>query len=292
MSRYKFKLQPAGVITPDLDLTLTLSPDGTAGQQQTGQGIGEVIPPEPPVDPCPTLQFHTFTVLSAVTWLGPSYGVDGNDPVPVIPYPPCCYSFRIYFSGCLPSGVTLSWVLADVVDDSMNIQLEPVYDWYNNVVPTAIGVFISNQTYDAWLLGSSFTLRCSDGTTQVGPDLLFACDAGAGTYRWASWYVYRWNPAAPNVAPDATYPEYNEEITTELWVNNGHIWGDYGAVNWTVTQTAGATANLTITNSPNGCRQWRVTRDTGVSYAGTAYELQADIAAVPFGDPITISCEV
>lgn len=291
MSRYKFKLKPAGSIAPDLDLTMTLNPQTGAGAEVGG--VGEVVPVEPPVDPCPTLLFHTFTVLGPVSWLGPSYGVDGNDPDLVIPYPPCCYSFRIYFAGCLPAGVTLSWALADVVDDTGNIQFEPVYDWYNNEVPTAIGVFVSNQTYDALLLGSSFTVQCFDSSsTQVGPDIKFACDPAAGTYRWDSWYVYRWDPAAPNTAPDATYPEYDDQITTVLWLNSGHIWGDYAVVNWSVIQTAGTPANLTIENAANGCRQWTVTRDPGVSYAGTSYDLQADIAAVPFGDPITISCEV
>ena len=285
MSRYKFKLKPAGAIAPDLELTLKLP----GQQKQLAPEVVEAVPCE-----------NTFEGWAVAVERGNETSLPGgslrpwmfiaeDNPDHVSPYPDGCFWFYIEMIGTLCQGQTIDWTWddngaslpnLDITQDQDNPQL--FYFYHNSHVLTTPSVFD----------GSTITLNATVGGATFGVPIYLAHDGAAYGVYWSSWSVFEWD-LVNSVATQFSYflfDEYQGDLVNG-WALNGYIWRAADTLTGVVTQTLGPTVTLPVV-MVNQCTSWYLYRNVGESYAGTEFTVQMQVDGNDFGDPLTFTCAV
>lgn len=306
--KYGLTLVPQGVIPPDLRMGVVLQdiPEPEPAPADTGAT---------PVDPnhCDETTIGAWIVENVSiqnssggikTAVAP--GVDGA--VQRVPFPNNCFYGNIRAAiGCLIGGECLEWA-AETNDPGTTVTLFP-YNGTDAPGERCDGISFVVQApgdpaYDFSAVEVTIQALAA-GAVPVGPPIVSYCDPLLYSYAFGGWCTQHVDNAAVACEPTANEgptPVQCTDVTIAQVSSGGcHIdittigagnvaWYKPADINWTVTQLSGsATVPSVILGA---CGHWHFTPIDGEDYSGNSFQLDADIAAVPFGTPLVISCEV
>lgn len=305
--RYALKLKPQGAIPRGVDMDVPLTQPGD-GENTTTNTSTTIV-----VGACEATTVGAWIVenVSIQNDLGGiktavAEGVGGE--VQRVAFPNNCFRGNIRAAlGCLVEGDCIEW--AAETNDTTTVTLFP-YNGTDEPGERCDGISflveaLGDPSYD--FSATEVTITATLNGDPIGPPIVCYCDAGyfAGLNAWGGWCTQHVDtfaaPCSPtsNTGPtptpcvDLTIAQFatsgcHIDVTP---AGSGNIFGVKPSdVNWTVTQLTGTATPLVVILGV--CGHWQVYQANDEDYAGNSFQLDADIASVPYGDPIIITCEV